>query len=220
VVMTHIVSRWCTCLAPLYSFVSTCSTFIFSRLRATSHTRLRARDHDTSSTLIGGKGGAGPSSLHTTIWGTNGVCECKMDVKVHRGSYVASNGLCFMITWPIFKNHHLEVGLTQNQETMALWTLPTVDLFYFCHMWEPAWIETHSNSIWLKAWLQVTSHYTWGSVTTLHDFGGVLGRSLDAFFELSQFHGHGSWLVCEVALKDALPSPTPPRPLYQLSLQY
>ena len=38
-------------------------------LRATSHTRLRARDHYTSSTLIGGKGGAGPSSLHTTLEG-------------------------------------------------------------------------------------------------------------------------------------------------------
>ena len=38
-------------------------------LRATSHTRLRARDHSTSSTFIGGKGGAGPSSLHTTFAG-------------------------------------------------------------------------------------------------------------------------------------------------------
>ena len=38
-------------------------------LRATSHTRLRARDHYTSSTLIGGKGGAGPSSLHATLEG-------------------------------------------------------------------------------------------------------------------------------------------------------
>jgi hypothetical protein len=39
-------------------------------------------------------------------------------------------------------------------------------------------------------------------VTTLHDFGGVLGRPLDTFFnfKLSQCHGHGSWLVCEVAL--------------------
>ena len=26
------------------------------------------------------------------------------------------------------------------------------------------------------------SHYTWGSVTTPHDFGGVLGRPLDTFF--------------------------------------
>ena len=36
---------------------------------ATSHTRLRAHDHYTSSTLIGGKGGAFPSSLHTTLEG-------------------------------------------------------------------------------------------------------------------------------------------------------
>ena len=31
--------------------------------------RLRARDQYTSSTLIGGKGRAGPSSLHTTFEG-------------------------------------------------------------------------------------------------------------------------------------------------------
>ena len=50
-------------------------------LRATSHTRLRACDHYTSSTLIGGEGGAGPSSLHNYARGTNKVCECKMNVK-------------------------------------------------------------------------------------------------------------------------------------------
>ena len=45
-----------------------------SLFRATSHTRLRARDHYTSSTLIGGKGGAGPTSLHTTLeWLTTHV---------------------------------------------------------------------------------------------------------------------------------------------------
>ena len=38
-------------------------------LRATSHTRLRARDHYASNTLIGGKGGAGPSSLRTALEG-------------------------------------------------------------------------------------------------------------------------------------------------------
>ena len=38
-------------------------------VRATSHTRLRARDPYTSSTLTGGKGGAGPSSLHTALEG-------------------------------------------------------------------------------------------------------------------------------------------------------
>jgi hypothetical protein len=37
--------------------------------KATSHTRLRARVRYTSSTLIGGKGGAGASSLHITFEG-------------------------------------------------------------------------------------------------------------------------------------------------------
>jgi hypothetical protein len=37
--------------------------------RATSHMRLVAREHYTSSTLIGGKGGASPSLLHTTLEG-------------------------------------------------------------------------------------------------------------------------------------------------------
>ena len=40
-----------------------------NHLRATSHTRLRARDHHTSSTLLGGKGRAGSTSLHTTLAG-------------------------------------------------------------------------------------------------------------------------------------------------------
>ena len=51
--------------------------------------------------------------------------------KVYMDSYMTLNGSCFMVTWIIFKNHLLEVGLTQNQETMALWMLTTVDLFYF-----------------------------------------------------------------------------------------
>ena len=49
-------------------------------LRASSHTRLGARDHYTS--IIGGKGGAAPSLLHTTLEGaTEYTSECKMDVK-------------------------------------------------------------------------------------------------------------------------------------------
>ena len=35
------------------------------------------------------------------------------------------------VTWTIFKNHLLEVGLAQNQETMALRMLTTVGSFYF-----------------------------------------------------------------------------------------
>ena len=160
-----------------------------SHLRATSHMRLRAHDHYTSSTLIGGEGGAGPSSLHTTTrrncvhfnlghrdswvgkcinksiwlapgrypWCTHGRCPpvanqidlfmhflgasrdglvarpVEMDTipssvrlrdqqsmwmqdgcKVYMDSYMAWNGSCFIITWTIFKNHLLKVGLTQN----------------------------------------------------------------------------------------------------------
>ena len=82
--------------------------------------RLRAYDQYTSSTLIGGKGGTGPSSLHTMLEVPNGVCECKDECKVYMDSYMASNGSCFMLTWIIFKNHLLEVGLPQNRETTAL----------------------------------------------------------------------------------------------------
>ena len=54
----------------------------FELSRATLHTRLRARDRCTPSTLVGGKGGAGPSSLHTTLEGPTECVKCKMmDVK-------------------------------------------------------------------------------------------------------------------------------------------
>ena len=52
-------------------------------------------------------------------------------------------------------------------------------LFY--HVWGPAWSELHWNSIWYITWSHMTSHYTRGFVTTIHDFGGVLGQPLDPF---------------------------------------
>ena len=36
-----------------------------------------------------------------------------------------------MVTWIVFTNRVLEVGLTQNSETMALQRLTTIGLFYF-----------------------------------------------------------------------------------------
>ena len=42
-----------------------------------------------------------------------------------------------MVTWIIFKNHLLEVGLTQNWETMAFQTLITVGLFHFIMREDP-----------------------------------------------------------------------------------
>jgi hypothetical protein len=57
--------------------------------------------------------------------------------KVYMDSYTASKGSCFMVTWTIFKNHLLEVGLTQNQDTMTLRTLTIVGLFYFIMCEDP-----------------------------------------------------------------------------------
>ena len=48
--------------------------------------------------------------------------------KVYMDSNKASSGSCFMVPWTIFKNHLLEVSMTQNRETMALSTLTTIDL--------------------------------------------------------------------------------------------
>ena len=39
--------------------------------------------------------------------------------KVCMDSYMASNGSCFMVAWIVLKNDLFEVGVTQNQETMA-----------------------------------------------------------------------------------------------------
>jgi hypothetical protein len=51
-------------------------------VRATSHTRLRARDHSTSSTLIGGKGG--PSSpLRTTLEGPTEFVNARWMQSLH-----------------------------------------------------------------------------------------------------------------------------------------
>ena len=54
------------------------------------------------------------------------------ECKVYMDPDMASNGSCFMVTWTTFKNRLVEVGLTQNQETMAL----TIVDFLYCIMWE------------------------------------------------------------------------------------
>ena len=120
------------------------------RLRATSHTRLRAHDPFNSSTLIGGK--AEPVQVYFTLrlrdqwsmWMQDG-CEVYMD------SYTASNGLWLMVTWTIFKNHLLELGLTQNWETMALQMLATVDFLFYHSLNQRELLHTSHNIIQLMS---------------------------------------------------------------------
>ena len=161
---------------------------------------MKACDYYTWSILIGGK--AEPVQVRFTLrlrdqrsmWMKDGY-------KVYTDSYTASNGSCFIVTWIIFKNHLLEVGLTQTRVTMALQTLTTAHNRWFTkfhHVWGPACIEIHWNNIWLSAWSHVTSHYTRGSVTTLHDdFGGCVGTIALHWVPIPMpvpTHTHGFWV--------------------------
>ena len=68
------------------------------RVRATSHRRLRAHDHYTSSTLIGGEGGAGPSSLlHTMLKGPTEYVNARWMLSLH--------GFPHGIQWIMFHGH-------------------------------------------------------------------------------------------------------------------
>ena len=53
--------------------------------------------------------------------------QVRFGCKVYMDSYMALNGSRFTVTWTIFKNHLLKVGLTQNWDTMAFQMLTTVD---------------------------------------------------------------------------------------------
>ena len=172
-------------------------------LRVTSHTRLRARDHFNSSTLIGGKGGAG-SKFATShcAWGTNGVSECKMDVKVYIDSYMTLNGACFTVPWTAFENHLLEVGLTQNRPGRPWYFEHSQPLV--CSILSCVRTRMNRNSIETTfGWglghirLHTTLEGPWPHYVILEvSWDGLCTLS----FGLSQFRGHVSWRVCELAL--------------------
>ena len=128
----------------------------------------------TSSTLIGGKGGAGLiSSLHTTLEGATEYANARWMSSLH--------GFLRGIKWIMFHGH-LDPFLGGRPNTKPSGDNGTLNahncwFILFYRVWGPAWIEVHWHSIWLRARSHMTSHYTWGCVTTLHDFGGVLGTA-------------------------------------------
>jgi hypothetical protein len=125
------------------------------------------------------------------------------ECKVYMDSYMTSNGPCFMVTWIIFKNHIFESN-RPNTNPGDHGTRDAYNRWFilFHHMWKPTWIEIHWNNIWLRAHvtydftlhLRIRDHTTWCCWRWI---GTAFGRFS---FGLSQVHGHGSWLVCEVAL--------------------
>ena len=85
-------------------------------MRVTSHTRPRARDRYTSIALIGGKGGAGPSSLDTTLEGpTEYYVNANMDVN---STWIPTRHKIDHVSWPLGlfskTTSWKEVGVTQN----------------------------------------------------------------------------------------------------------
>ena len=84
-------------------------------------------------------------------WGTNGVSECKMDVKF---AWIPTWYQMNHVSWSIGlskNNHLLVVGLIQNREITALWNFTVIYLLYCIICDDPAWMEDHWNSIWLRA---------------------------------------------------------------------
>ena len=149
---------------------------------------LRATSHETESpwpftlsALIGGKGGAGPSSLHTTLEGPTDQVSARWMKTLH--SFLRG------IQWIMFHGHldyfqNPSLGVRPNTKPGDRGTPNAHNRWFILsyHVWGPRWIEIHYNSIWLGTRSRMTSHYTWGSVTTLlHGFGGVLGRPLNTF---------------------------------------
>ena len=101
------------------------------------------------------------------------------------------------VTWIIFKNHFLEVGIVQNRETMAFYTVAAVGLFCFIVCEDPReWKFIVRAFGWGPGhvWLHTTFEGPWPHYMTLEVCWDALWT---LFFGLSEFHGHGSWLVCE-----------------------
>ena len=131
---------------------------------------------------------------HRSMWMQDGC-------KVHMDSYMASDGSYFKVTWPTFKNHLLEVGITQNRTTLTPDAQQHRWFILLYHVQKPTWIEIYRNSIWLRAryiWLHTTLEGPWPHCMIWEvGWDGLWTLS----FELPQCLGHGSWLVCEVALR-------------------
>ena len=166
-------------------------------LRATSHTRLRAPWPLHFKHSRWWKRWSWSKFASDYTWGINRVCECKMDVK---STWTPTWHWMDHVSWSFGLFQKPPLGGRLNTKSGDHSTLNAHKCWFilYYHVWGPAWIETHWISIWLGAQSHMASHYTWGSVTTHTTWcwDGLWTLS----FGLSQFYGHNSWLMCEVAL--------------------
>jgi hypothetical protein len=120
--------------------------------------------------------------------------------KVYMHSYVASNGACFIVHLDYFQI--LPLGGRPNTKPRDHGTMNTHNCWFvlYYHVRWPAWIKIHWNNMWLRAWLHMTSHTLEGPWPNYMILKVCWDGLWTLSFWLSPFHGHGSWLVCEVAL--------------------
>ena len=137
-------------------------------IRVTSYRRLRARDHYTSSTHVGGKGGDGPNLLHTTLVGSTEYLNARWMSSLYGFLYgierIMFHGLLHYFQKPL-------LGGRPNAKPTNHGTLNVHNRWFilFYHVWGAAWIEIHWNSIRLRAmsiydftlYLRVHNHTTW-----------------------------------------------------------
>ena len=120
---------------------------------------------------------------------------------IYDNSYMASNGLCFMVTWTIFEKPSLG-GRSSNTKPGDHGTPNARDRFIHSIL---SCVRTRMN----RKLIEITFGWGPGHIwlhTILEDLWPTHLMSLDVSrdnvwtlsFELSQFHGHGSWIVCGI----------------------
>ena len=132
------------------------------------------RDHYTSSTIIDGKGGASSSSLQTMLEEPTEYMNARWLPTWHRMDHV---------TWLLGLFSNATFWRLSEQKTGRPWHSERLQPLVYFNL---SCVKTRMNRNSLKYLLvegPITHDFTLhlGSVTTLHDFGGVLEHLLNTF---------------------------------------
>ena len=149
---------------------------------ATSHARLGARDQLHFKHSHWWKRRSWSKFASHYGWGTIRVYMwIQYGCEVYMESYMVSIGSCCTVTWTIFKNHFLEVGLTRNQPGDRPWHSERSQLLIYCIL---SCVRTHMNAKFIEIAFGQGSGHTWlhwGYVTTRHGFWRCVGTAFRHF---------------------------------------
>ena len=150
---------------------------------APSHTRLRPVTITLQALSLVEKAEP-PVQLHFTLRLRN-----QRSMWIH-GGCKSLHGFLHGIEWIVLHGHldyfqNSSCGGRPNIKPLGDHGTPNTHNCWFIlfdHVRGPAWVGIHWSSSSLSARSHMTSHYTWGSVTTLHSFGGGWRRPWDTSF--------------------------------------